>query len=183
MGQLYGKKSSDGLPKALECTDDGQLLVDLNAGEDIATETTLADVKTAVESLAALISAADIIAGAVSTSRMQVDLVGTKGSVTTAHDGITETATSTEIDCGGYNALLVETVVTVAAKNWTVKVTGSLSTGGTFGDCYEGATLMSYQTNSSKIAIWKGIPRYVKIVATEDEDTGTCTVRVQPVMV
>lgn len=138
MAQLYGKKTSDGFPKALECTDDGQL---------------------------------------------KVDLVGAKGSVTTAHDGITETATSSEIDCGGYNALLVETVVTVAVKNWTVKVTGSLSTGGTFADCYDGSTLMSYQTNSSRINLWKGIPRYVKIVATEGEDTGTCTVRVQPVMV
>lgn len=29
MAQLYGKKTSDGLPKALECTDDGQLKVDV----------------------------------------------------------------------------------------------------------------------------------------------------------
>lgn len=131
--------------------------------------------------LAGIHSSADTIAGAISSSRMQVDLKGTKGSVTTAHSAITETATSSEIDCSGYNALLVETIVTVAAKNWTVKVTGCLSTGGTFGDCYDGSTLMSYQTNASKIAIWKGIPNFVKIAATEDEDTGTCTVRVQPI--
>lgn len=47
MAQLYGKKTSDGLPKALECTDDGQLKVDteLTATIDptgLATETTLA---------------------------------------------------------------------------------------------------------------------------------------------
>ena len=47
MAQLYGKKTSDGLPKALECTDDGMLKVDaeLTATIDptgLATETTLA---------------------------------------------------------------------------------------------------------------------------------------------
>lgn len=47
MAQLYGKKTSDGLPKALECTDDGMLKVDteLTATIDptgLVTETTLA---------------------------------------------------------------------------------------------------------------------------------------------
>ena len=40
MAQLYGKKTSDGLPKALECNDEGQLKIDNETG--IATETTLA---------------------------------------------------------------------------------------------------------------------------------------------
>jgi hypothetical protein len=49
MAQLYAKKTSDGLPKALECTDDGQLKVDteLTATIDpagLATEATLADI-------------------------------------------------------------------------------------------------------------------------------------------
>ena len=47
MAQLYAKKTSDGLPKALECTDEGLLKVDteLTATIDptgLATETTLA---------------------------------------------------------------------------------------------------------------------------------------------
>jgi len=47
MAQLYGKKTSDGLPKTLECTDDGMLKVDtkLTATIDptgLASETTLA---------------------------------------------------------------------------------------------------------------------------------------------
>ena len=47
MAQLYAKKTSDGLPKALECTDDGMLKVDteLTATIDptgLASETTLA---------------------------------------------------------------------------------------------------------------------------------------------
>ena len=57
MAQLYGKKTSDGLPKALECTDEGLLKVDteLTATIDpagLATELTLEDIKTATEALA-----------------------------------------------------------------------------------------------------------------------------------
>ena len=49
MAQLYGKKTSDGLPKALECTDEGLLKVDteLTATIDptgLAMEATLASV-------------------------------------------------------------------------------------------------------------------------------------------
>ena len=56
MAQLYGKKTSDGLPRALECTDDGLLKVDteLTATIDptgLATEATAGDIKTAVEAL------------------------------------------------------------------------------------------------------------------------------------
>lgn len=115
---------------------------------------------------------------------INVDKMG-KGSVTTAHSAITETATSAEIDCRGYNAILIEADISVAAKLWTFKVQGCMVSGGTFIDCYELAntgtmTLMSYQTNASKIFVFKGIPDYVKIVATEDEDTATVTVKVQP---
>ena len=57
MAQLYAKKTSDGLPKALECTDEGLLKVDteLTASIDpagLATEATAGDIKTAVEVLA-----------------------------------------------------------------------------------------------------------------------------------
>jgi hypothetical protein len=108
-----------------------------------------------------------------------------KGAVTTAHNAITEGATSAEIDCRGFNSILVEVAISVAAKLWTTKVQGCMVSGGTFIDCYEQAntgvmTLMSYQTSTSKIFVFKGIPDYVKIVATEDEDAATITVKVQP---
>lgn len=108
-----------------------------------------------------------------------------KGQVNTAHGAITATGTSAEINCKGFNALLVEVAISVAAKLWTFKVQGSLESGGTFVDCYEQANtgsmaLMSYQTNASKIFLFKGIPDYIKIVATEDEDGATVTVKVQP---
>ena len=108
-----------------------------------------------------------------------------KGAVTTSHSAITATATSAELDCRGYNAILLEVAISVAVKLWTFKVQGCVVSGGTFVDCYELAntgamTLMSYQTNESKIFIFKGIPDYVKIVATEDEDGATVTVKTQP---
>ncbi|NPV90067.1 MAG: hypothetical protein HPY50_04735 [Firmicutes bacterium] len=108
-----------------------------------------------------------------------------KGPVTVAHNAIDATATSTEIDCRGYNGILVEANIS-AAFNWTFKVQGCMVSGGTFVDWYEMAntgtmTLMSYQCNASRGWVWKGIPDYVKIVATENADGATVTVKVQPV--
>jgi hypothetical protein len=118
------------------------------------------------------------------TDSIDVNKMG-KGAVTTAHSAIATTTTSAEIDCRGFNGILVGIELS-AAHNWTIKVQGSSISGGTFKDCYELAntgvmTLMSHQTNSNRIIAFKGIPDYIKIVATEDEDGATCTVTVQPI--
>jgi len=42
---------------------------------------------------------------------------------------------------------------------------------------------MSYQLNSNKVFLFKGIPDWIKIVATEDADGATVTVKVQPLNV
>jgi hypothetical protein len=110
-----------------------------------------------------------------------------KGPVTTAHSAIQATATSAPIDCTGYNAVLVEASIS-ATFNWTFKVQGCLTENGTYVDCYELANtgsmaLMSYQTNASKVFLFKGIPDWIKIVATEDANGATVTVRVQPLNV
>lgn len=107
-----------------------------------------------------------------------------KGSVINALKAITQTTTSPKIDCRGYNAVLVEVSIS-AAKNWTFKVQGCMTSGGTFVDMYELANTgtmaaMSYQTNSSKMFVFKGIPDYIKIVATKNEDGASVTVNVQP---
>jgi hypothetical protein len=106
-----------------------------------------------------------------------------KGVVTKVHDAITGTATSDAVDCEGYNSLLVLADISIS-KNWTFKVTGCDTSGGTFKDCYanNGGTMavMSYQTNSSKVFMFTGVPDYIKVVATEDEDGATVTVKVQP---
>jgi hypothetical protein len=111
-----------------------------------------------------------------------VAIVGTKGAVTTAHNAIESTATSAEIDCTGYNGLIVHASMT-DSKEWVVKVTGSPATGGTFIDCYDAATQMTLTSDVGKCILWKGVPEFVKIVATENSDGGTCTVKVQPVMI
>lgn len=103
----------------------------------------------------------------------------TKGAVTVAHNLIEVTTTGAEINTQGFNAIIIQEIITVNAKLWTVKLTGSLISGGTFSDVYDNGTLCSMQTNSSKIMLFKGIPQFLKIVATEDEDTGKCTVRYQ----
>ncbi|KJS84988.1 MAG: hypothetical protein JM58_09470 [Peptococcaceae bacterium BICA1-8] len=111
-----------------------------------------------------------------------------KGLVTVAHSAIEATATSSAIDCRGYNAILISAAISVAVALWTFKVQGALSSTDTFADCYELANTgsmaaMSYQTNASKVFLFKGIPDYVKIVATEDADGATVTVKVQPLNV
>lgn len=108
-----------------------------------------------------------------------------KGAVTTAHSAIAETATSAEIDCRGYNAILVKAFAFSAAENWTFKVQGSMTSGGTFVDIYEQANTgamvaMSHQCNAAMMFPFRGIPDYVKIVATRDGGASTVTVKVHP---
>ena len=129
-------------------------------------------------------TAADIIAGAVSATHMQCDVLtlpSVKGSVTTVHNGIADTATSTEVDCTGYNALIVHAVVT-GAQAWTFAVQGAMTTGGTYAAAYDGGDAMSVASISTSIVVvWKGITDFVKIVATRTGSASTCVVKVQPV--
>jgi hypothetical protein len=113
----------------------------------------------------------------------QIDQI-VKGNVTEIFTAIDATTTSAKIDCRGYNAILIDAAFSGAA-NWTFKVTGSLTENGTYKDCYELANTgsmaaMSYQTNASKVFLFKGIPDFIKIVATEDVNGQTVTVKVQP---
>lgn len=107
-----------------------------------------------------------------------------KGPVIVAHSAIAATATSDKISCVGFNAVLVEFDISGAA-NWTISIQGSLTKNGTYANCYELANTgsmaqMSYQTNADKVFLFKGVPDWIKVVATEDADGQTVTVRVQP---
>ena len=111
----------------------------------------------------------------------------TKGRVTIAHNNIEATTTSEAINCTGFNAVLVY-FYTSAANNWTIKVQGSYAKDGTYADCYELANTgsmasMSHKTNADSVFLFKGIPDWIKIVATEDADGAKVTVRVQPLNV
>lgn len=116
------------------------------------------------------------------TNAVHASIVGTKGSVTTAHSAITDTATSSEVDCTGYNGLIVHATMS-DSKEWVVKVTGCPATGGTFVDCYDAGTQMTLTSDVGKCVLWKGVPEFIKIVAMENADGGSCTVKVQPVMI
>lgn len=96
---------------------------------------------------------------------------------------VTATTTSNEIDARGFNAVLIK-VTLDAAANWTTKLQGCFNSGGTFVDLYEQANTgamvqMSYQCNSSRMILFKGIPDYIKIVATEDADGAKYSAEVQ----
>ena len=87
MAQLYGKKTSDGKPKALECTDDGMLKVDteLTATIDptgLATEATAGDIKTAVEALA--VATPDTASGDLASMSADIDTMQTDLATVTA---------------------------------------------------------------------------------------------------
>ena len=99
-----------------------------------------------------------------------------KNSAVKIHNAIESTTTSAEINTKGYNAIIIQSIITVASKNWTTKIQGSLVSGGTFSDFYDNGTLCSFQTNGGKVMLFKGLPQFIKIDITEDEDTGKATV-------
>jgi hypothetical protein len=137
------------------------------------------DIKTLLETTGITLLPLDSSLDSIDVDKMS------KGAVTVAHSVIADTATSSEIDCRGYNSLLVYVGPFTAAENWTFKVQGCMTSGGTFSDWYEQANtgvmaLMSYQTNASRGWVWHGIPDYIKIVATRDGAASAVTVTVQP---
>jgi hypothetical protein len=106
-----------------------------------------------------------------------------KGAVTTAHNAITGTATSAEIDCRGFNSLLVHWVSSTTDKTWVISVTGAMGSGLTFVpllDKTTGLAASEITTDISGFFVISNIPDYVKIVATETDDGATVTCKVQP---
>ena len=107
-----------------------------------------------------------------------------KSTPANAINAVVATTTSRPIDAKGKNAVLLKITIADAVQNWTVKLTGSFTRGGTYVDLYELANTgsmaqMSYQTNASKMILFKGIPDWIKVVATEDVNAATCSVDVQ----
>ena len=109
-----------------------------------------------------------------------------KGGITVAHNAITATATSLEIDCRGFNTISVECAVSaITSGNWLVEILGCAVSGGTFGECYspkDDGTFAQQKTpvlnaNGTTTYYFRGIPNYVKVKGTRTTDgTLTCTV-------
>jgi hypothetical protein len=107
----------------------------------------------------------------------------TKGAITTAHSAITDTATSAEIDCRGFNSLLVHFVSDAIDKTWTISVLGAMGSGLTFVPLLDKATGLAASeitTDISGFFVISNIPDYIKIVATKTDDGATVTCKVQP---
>jgi hypothetical protein len=107
-----------------------------------------------------------------------------KSSPITVISEAAATTTSMPIDARGKNAVLLKINIEGAAANWTVKLQGSFTRNGTYLDLYEQANtgnmvVMSHQTNASMMILFKGIPDWIKVVATEDEAGAKCSVDVQ----
>lgn len=104
----------------------------------------------------------------------------TKAGITVAHSAIEATATSSEIDCDGFNSVLLHVVIT-GTGTWKIDVQCSPVSAGTFINAYDGTTqLTTGNLTASACMLFRGIMDYVKIVATEVADGATCTVTVQP---
>lgn len=102
-----------------------------------------------------------------------------KSGMITAHNAIAATATSVSINAKGFNTVFVRIVIT-GTGTWKIDVVGSPDSGGTYVDCYDGATqLTTGNLTASRGVLFRGIPDYIKIVATEVADGATCTVDLQ----
>jgi len=129
-------------------------------------------------SLATLISAE--LGDTINVSKMS------KGGITVAHNAIVATATSAEIDCRGFNTISVEMAASaLSSGNWVGAIHGCAVSGGTFGPCYSpkddgtnvAQAIAAISANGNTTYYFRGIPNFVKIVATRTTDgTLTCTV-------
>ncbi len=127
-----------------------------------------------------LATAIDALYDTINVSKMS------KGGITVAHNAITATATSAEIDCRGFNTISVEMACSAfSSGNWAAAIHGCAITGGTFGACYSpkddgtfvAQAIAAISTNGNTTYYFRGVPNYVKIVATRTTDgTLTCTV-------
>lgn len=98
-----------------------------------------------------------------------------KGDCIQIFDAIEATATSNALDLHDFNSLMLSANIQDATKNWTIKLVGAIQESDDFLDVYDdrGANQLSKQTNASKCFVFKGIPRFVKVVATTEEESGS----------
>jgi len=162
---------------------DHKLAVDI--GTDLGTmqadialmKADLADVETLLRTTGITLLPLDSLLDSIDVDKM------TKGPITTAHSAITDTATSAEIDCRGYNSLLVHFVSDANDKTWTISVLGAMGSGLTFVPLLDKATGLAASeitTDISGFFVISNIPDYIKIVATKTDDGATVTCKVQP---
>jgi len=105
-----------------------------------------------------------------------------KGAPIEVFEEIENTSTSKIYGMKGHNSILVHVKLSATGSpEWTVKLQGAPTFDGEFVDLYDGSTALSTGTLSSdRCVMLKGVPEYIKVVATEDSGTGNCTVNIIP---
>jgi hypothetical protein len=135
------------------------------------------DIKTLLETTGIAFLPLDDDIDSIDVSKMSA------GAVTTAHSAITATATSSEIDCRGFNSLRILWVSDATDKTWVISLAGAMTSGGTFVpplSVADGTAKLEVTTDISGYIIVYGIMDYMKVVATETDDGATVSCYVQP---
>jgi hypothetical protein len=131
------------------------------------------------------------LATAISSATDSIDVAKmSAGGLVTAHSAITATATSSEVDCRGFNSVRIEREITAtSASGWIATITGSEVSGGTFGAISKdvGITQTAVPALASITAIGKTTyiltgcnTNFIKITETLGGGTGTITTKVVP---
>lgn len=105
-----------------------------------------------------------------------------KGGATTAHNNISATATSIELNCTGFNSVIIH--VSGITGTWDVSVQNATVSGGVFVDAYDdrGTQMKATGVTAPRSVMFRGVLDYVKIVAT-NVAAGNVTVKVVPLNV
>lgn len=93
--------------------------------------------------------------------------------------GIIATTTSIARQAKGHNAMILYVDFTAGSGTWSVKLQGAEKNGGTYIDMYkeDGNAMAIASATADKAQVFKGIPEHFKIVATEDANGATISVR------
>lgn len=137
--------------------------------------TDVSDLTTEVSNLNTLLTAA------VNNDKVDTNLKSVaKGNTTTALSAVSATTLSSSIDCTGFTSVLVAIVCNDSGV-WNVALTGSPIDEGIFLPLYDGAyKLETGNISDARIMLFRGIPDFLKVIATLISGAGTCDVIVQP---
>jgi hypothetical protein len=98
-----------------------------------------------------------------------------KSNIATAHNAISDTASSNAINATGYNSINI--IVPAITGTWKIDIQNSDGT--TYVDAYDGSTqLTTGNITATRTMLFKGITDEIKIVATE-VGAGQVTVKYQ----
>lgn len=103
-----------------------------------------------------------------------------RGLATVALNAVSATTQSGEVDCRGYNSVILHCVVT-GTGNWNISVQYAPVTGGTFVDAYDGTSQIAVNAlTTNKAVYFRGVTDIIKVTATLASGTGTLTATAIP---